>query len=199
VANGAVWGTQVNSGVFSVPVTGGAQTNTFPQPYGSAGCIVDGASIYWLYLGSPALIMKAALTGGTPTTLVAPDADGGPNQQVAGTGYQNLAVDGTNLYWANVTDSTLRKVPKNGGTPTVLATSPGPGPESIVTDGVSIYWFTTGPNVLMKTPVGGGASVTVVSGAPVVGAQPGSATPIVAVDATSVYWFNPPNLYKAAK
>ena len=200
VASGAVWGTQVNSGVWSIPVTGGTQTNTFPQPYGSAGCIADATSLYWLYLGAPAVIMKAPLTGGTPTTLVAPDADGGFNQQVAGTDYQNLAVDGANLYWTNVIDGTLRKVPKNGGTPVVLAnTVPAQGPDSIATDGESVYWFTTGPNVLMKTPVGGGASVTVVSGTTVAGAQPGAVTPIVAVDATSVYWLNAPNLYKAAK
>ena len=198
-AAGAIWGTQGNSGVWSIPVTGGAQTNTFQQPFGSAACVVDSTNIYWLYLGSPAVIRTAPLAGGPITTLVAPDADGGPNQQVANTDYQNLAVDGANLYWGNASDKTLRKVSKSGGTPTVLATSPGVGPNSIATDGVYVYWFSQGPNALMKTPVGGGASITLVSGAPVAAAQPGAENPIVAVDATSVYWFNAPTLYKAAK
>jgi hypothetical protein len=199
VAAGAVWGTQGNTGVWSVPVTGGTQTNTFPQPYGTAGSVVDGTSIYWLQIDTPAIIEKAALTGGAPITLVTPDADGGPYQQVTDTVYQNLTVDGANLYWGNTIDRTLRKVAKNGGAPVVLATSPGPGPASIATDGVSVYWFSAGPNALMKTPVGGGASVTLVSGAAVAAVQPGAQTPIVAVDATNVYWFDATHLYKAAK
>lgn len=199
VAAGAVWGTQGNTGVWSIPVAGGTQSNTFSQPYGTASCVVDATSIYWLQLDTPAVIMKAPLAGGTPVTLVAPDADGGANEQVGDTVYQNLAVDGTSLYWGNIVDRTLRKVPKNGGAPVVLATSPGPGPASIATDGAHVYWFSAGPAALMKTPVGGGASVTLVSGASVASTQPGAANPIVTVDATSVYWFDSTTLYRAAK
>ena len=99
VAAGAVWGTQGNTGVWSIPVDGGTQSNTFQQPYGTASCVVDATSIYWLQLDTPAVIMKAPLAGGTPITLVAPDADGGANEQVGDTVYQNLAVGGTQLYW----------------------------------------------------------------------------------------------------
>jgi hypothetical protein len=130
---------------------------------------------------------------------VAPDPDGGANEQVGDTVYQNLAVDGTQLYWANITDRTLRAVAKNGGTPVVLATAPTAGPFSVATDGTSVYWFASGPSALMKTPVGGGASITLVSGASVASAQPGAANPIVTVDATSVYWFDSTTLYKVAK
>ncbi len=199
VAAGAVWGTQGNTGVWSIPVDGGTQSNTFQQPYGTASCVVDATSIYWLQLDTPAVIMKAPLAGGTPITLVAPDADGGANEQVGGTVYQNLAVDGTQLYWANITDRTLRAVAKNGGTPVVLATAPTSGPFSVATDGTNVYWFAGGPSALMKTPVSGGASITLVSGASVASAQPGAANPIMTVDATSVYWFDSTKLYKVAK
>jgi hypothetical protein len=119
--------------------------------------------------GSPCAKQRPPAAGGTPVTLVA-----------AGSGevFGSLAVDGTNVYWAEPSNpGAVLSVPVGGGAPKTLA-SQQPQPNSISIAGNSVYWTLFRYSVV-SVPVGGGVPVTVG-----IGVMPNS----VAADSNNVYF-----------
>jgi hypothetical protein len=93
----------------------------------------------------------------------------------------DIAVDGTNAYWA---EGAVMKVSLSGGTPDAGTPSPlasGNQAQRIATDGTNVYWTSKDGDV-SKVPVGGGAVVVLASGQD----QPWD----IAIDAHCVYWTN---------
>jgi hypothetical protein len=73
--------------------------------------------------------------------------------------------DATHLYWVDATDGHFYRVPRTGGTPTVVAQSGTPNkPLQALVDGDSLYWVnqpTSGKGwTLWKAPKSGGAAPT---------------------------------------
>jgi hypothetical protein len=68
--------------------------------------------------------------GASCAVLVTGDTPSGP---------VGLTMAGDYLYWTNVADGTIKRVPKAGGTRTVIATGQGYA-QAITNDGVNLYW-----------------------------------------------------------
>jgi sugar lactone lactonase YvrE len=117
--------------------------------------------------------MRVPLVGGTVTTLAT-----GPTLLTSG-----LAVDATNIYWADTNAHAVVKLSLAGGAPTTLASEPG-CPDKVAVDGTSLYW-TYCSGTVERVPLVGGAISTLAS-------QRLSTPEGIAVDATHVYWANRP-------
>jgi hypothetical protein len=102
---------------------------------------------------------------------------------------QYIAVGATDVYWAwpsnnfNVDNGAVGMVPKDGGSPTLLAD--GVRPAGIAVDDTSVYWtivpsFSGNDGAVQKMPLGGGPITTLASGLTSVAG--------IALDETSVYW-----------
>jgi hypothetical protein len=89
----------------------------------------------------------------------------------------NVAVDGTSLYWS---DGTLSKMPVGGGDIITLSSANEPGPTGIAIDGTYAYWTTS--TEIRKVPLAGGTITTL-------GATTGYPF-LVAVGDTGVYFTN---------
>jgi hypothetical protein len=101
-----------------------------------------------------------------------------------------LAIDGTNVYWANddveagfpTNQGTIALAPLAGSAPTVLA-SGRQAPAAIAVDATAVYWVDGGTGSadgsVNKVPIGGGAVTTLASGI---------SPTAIALDATNVYF-----------
>jgi hypothetical protein len=119
---------------------------------------VDATSVYWTNVGAcetdggvctgTGALMKAALGGGSITTLASWPA---PSGRLPGP----IAVDATSVYWANNNWANnnprfaLKKVSLDGGTPTTLASGQGLS-AGIAVDGTSVYWTNFVDGTVMK-------------------------------------------------
>jgi hypothetical protein len=128
--NGTVFWMDHFDTIRAVPAVGGAVRIVASGLPFLSDFVVDGTNIYFSE-NDTGDIKKIPVGGGAATTL----ANG-----LHGS-YNNLAVDGANLYWIN--QNHIGKVPTTGGTPSfvlyVLASDPF-FPASIVLDGTSVYW-----------------------------------------------------------
>ena len=133
-------------------------------PYSIA---IDAHDVYWSNSENPGNIMKVAIGGGTPTTLVSG-------------GYPFfIAVDATNLYWFNLTTGSVMQMPLGGGAPTILASNQ--NGQYITIDRSNVYWVNSDFfGTVMKVAIGGGTPVTLASGQ--------NSPAIVVVNATNAYW-----------
>jgi hypothetical protein len=135
----------------SVPVGGGTVTTLAGSQYGQ-GVAVDDANVYWTSF-NPSLsgsnVASMPKSGGTPTVLVGAYAAG--NQPDA------LALDGDTLYWADFADNTIREVSVNGGTPSVVATTPNgevfQEASGLAVSRKAIYWATLSLSDASKSTV----------------------------------------------
>jgi hypothetical protein len=146
--------------VMRVPLGGGNPMMLEPDPYVPFAVAVDATSVYWENLGAgQGNLMKAALDGGPPATLVTSTGD---------ITFQNIALDATSVYWTS-TGGALSKVPIEGGAVTALVAAGDPGNQAtFAVGGGSIYWYSTGPIIpdpggLMKMPVSGGPATMLAS------------------------------------
>jgi hypothetical protein len=203
VGAGAVLGTMINSGVWAVPVDGGTPVNYVQQPYGALTGATDGTSYFWIQSAAPNAIRSAPLGAASMpavTQLVTNPADSGNLSPVVNTAYQNLAVDGTSVYWFDNGSGSILSAPKGGGAFKVIAQVPVGTVQSLLTDGTTLYWAQTTPPAILKMPVAGGTPQTLVSGAPTAAlATLDGEIPRMAIDATHLYWFNPPDIYEIAR
>jgi uncharacterized repeat protein (TIGR03803 family) len=130
---GTTWGGGVpgtNGTVFSVPITGGAQTVlvSFTGNNGShpqAGVILSGTTLYGTTQaggnGNNGTVFSVPITGGTPTVLVSFNGANGKSPESGLT----LSPDGNTLYGTTELGGasnygTVFSVPITGGTPKVL-------------------------------------------------------------------------------
>ena len=95
----------------------------------------------------------------------------------------NFAVNATHVFFVNRTDGKLSRIPRGGGTPTVLATGQYYAGQMAL-DADNLYWLDGGnvlsPGGVIKMPLAGGTYTEFVTGEP---------SPICMVlDATNVYW-----------
>jgi hypothetical protein len=169
--------------VASVPIGGGAITVHATGVWAGNGLAVDGQNIYWSIDATTShngFIMKVALAGGAPVTLV---AGGRPTA---------LAVDATHLYWkdygtvaAAFADSVARRIPVGGGEVTVLASNLGIG--TIAIDCASLYWTDLGTEAVAfadgsvkKVPLAGGTPTRLAAGQRAIAG--------LAADGGDLYW-----------
>lgn len=173
-ATSVYWTT--NDTVAKVPLGGGAPTQ-LGATNEALGLAVDSANAYFLEDNgsAPASLERVPLTGSAPAlvaTVLLPT--------------QAIAVDSTNIYWIDypqdgpggVTGNVM-KMPKAGGTQTVLATGGRMG--GIALDATSVYWVDGDANAVKRVPIDGGDPITLAT-ATSIGA-------FIAVDSASVYYW----------
>jgi hypothetical protein len=171
------------AGVFEAPV-GGGPTTALSAAGAANEIVVSGGRLF--YVGStdsnpqPASLLTIPTTGGTPTVLVSPPANG--------TLLSVLAVDCTNVYFEfyfgapALTMSTLGQVPVGGGPVTVLATGQTLGGlGALAVDAANVYFLDGQNGAVRSVPIGGGPVLTLATTSP--------SLPVgIAVDADNVYW-----------
>ena len=93
----------------------------------------------------------------------------------------HITVDDNYVYWTNCSnDGQVMKIPREGGTPIVLAENQ-TYPTSVKVNGTHAYWATRDGDV-KRIPLAGGTPTILVSG---------EVFPFgVAIDANHVYWTN---------
>jgi hypothetical protein len=168
-ATSVYWTT--HSSVGKVPLAGGTPAVVDPHPVDASGLALDASNVYFFEDGGS--LVRVALQGGTPGLLASVQTP------------QALAVDGSNLYWAQypqdgpsgVTGNVIQ-MPKAGGTQTVLATAHRVG--AIAVDATSVYWVDFDGDALKRVPIGGGDTVTLATG---------SIGLVIALDDVSVYYW----------
>jgi hypothetical protein len=132
----------VNGSVWSVPIGGGAVTKLASGLQGTQGIAVDDQNVYWTNsgsIGTDATVMKEPLGGGAITVLASNQCDA-----------SEVAADGTNVYWLNYgcpggPGGTVMSVPRDGGTPVVLASA---SAVTLTVGATSVYW--TGGGLVQK-------------------------------------------------
>jgi hypothetical protein len=181
------WSAQGDGTIFRAPITGGspmAVVSDLSLPRGAPGAIALGGAT--LYVSDPAGDLLAVPTsGGSPTTLYAgpPITSGSAN--ISGAGASGLAVDDTNVYFtycpfgsSGSATPALMRIPRAGGSPTVLASSCATG---IAVDAQNVYWIgTEDGGTLEEVPITGGPVRVLATG------QFAAVGPVI--DDTSIYW-----------
>jgi hypothetical protein len=92
-------------------------------------------------------VERIAASGGAPAIVASYEGE-----------VVDVALDGTNAYWADVLEGTIVTAPEAGGEPRALAHDRGL-PEQVLVDATSLYWVEKRSESLWKMPKAGGAPV----------------------------------------
>jgi hypothetical protein len=144
--------------------------------HASAAVAVDMNAIYWVDEAGGE-VLRAPKRGGLTMTLYGDSGGGGFSPG------SSITVDGGDVYWTSdveqnkVRRSSLMHLEKNGGRPTLVASSTTAHLQSVVVDEQSIYWVTG--SAVMRAPKSGGQAVQLLGGQ--------SGADAVAVDDTDAY------------
>ncbi len=153
-----------------------AWTTLTKNLHGSSALAVDKSSVYWINESDGAL-QRIPKHGGITMDLYSG----------TGTAFQpgaSIAVDATDVYWTSATvaggtkSNTLTRQDKNGGKPSVVASSPVSSLQCVVVDDTAMYWVQG--NAIMKASKNGGPAVGIAGGQ--------TEANCVAVDDKLVYW-----------
>jgi uncharacterized repeat protein (TIGR03803 family) len=143
----SVYWTDYSSNALKTVASAGGQPATIamgPSGFGGGRVAVDSTSVYWTSdrieqsdaSGPSGALMKVAIAGGAPVTLVSsPDVGWG------------LAVDGTTAYW--IGPGALIAVPLDGG-PVATLYSGGGVLNGIAIDSTSAYWTDMARNTVAR-------------------------------------------------
>lgn len=186
VSNGTVYWTD-SSGVMSSPANGSSTLPPFTS-FGATcvtGLALDATSIYGiardsctgLGIGS---LMKAPLSGGAAVKINTSSL--GPS--IPPQSWRCLAVDATNVYYANYDTNELFRVPVVGGPATRMWQGTA-WPQGVAVQGANIFWST--PTGIFTMPIAGGSSSTI---------APAADGKFLAVDASYVYYVHAGALMK---
>jgi uncharacterized protein YjbI with pentapeptide repeats len=164
VLNGA------NGGIVKVPKDGSAPT-VLARAAQPASIALDAANVYWGagYAGGGAAngVFTVPKAGGTPTMLYS-----GPATQIA--------VDAKNVYWTDIFEQAIMKMPTAGGTVTTLVTGEF-NLGAIVVDAKNLYWTANG--MVRRMLLTGSEPITLA-----IDNDSHSGPMTLAVDTTDVYW-----------
>ncbi len=175
-----IWTDTVTGAVRRVLSSGGA-AETLAAGLGPSELYViavGGGQLYWPH--SLAGIQTVPLAGGVVRTLAGSHGPG--SYDTAG----GIAVDGQYVYWTDMVDHSVKRIPLDGGQVTVLASNQ-EYPGWIVADGRSVFWA----NVRTLTPgapVGEVMRVSRDGGTPTILVSQPTEVRGIAVDATHAYW-----------
>jgi hypothetical protein len=117
-----------------IPKGGGPPQTLASNQAHPAAIAVDDAAVYWVDVGygtGATALMRAGKDGSNVAPLV-DDADGAR-------GIGEVAVDGTNVYWLEISTGRIVKMPKAGGAETVIASGL-EAPGHLVAHGGNVYW-----------------------------------------------------------
>jgi hypothetical protein len=125
--------------VGKVLLTGGPVQAVATGQTAPGGIGVSGGLVFWTVTGGVA----EGSTGSTGSLAFA-TGQAGP---------QALAVDASNVYWADYSSGALVKQALSGGAPTTLATGQ-TSPDGIVVDATSVYWgtYASSGTIMKLTP-----------------------------------------------
>jgi hypothetical protein len=153
-------------GVRTVPIGGGAVTD-FWTPADVGEMALDATDLY------------VAAADGTVNKL---PLDGSSGPAFVGFGW-GAAVDGTNVYWSDLSATTTYSVMAAplGSTTAVAIATVQTKPGTLASDGTNVYWDDDA-GAIMKAPITGGAAVQL--------AKSETSPNRIAVDGTNVYWTN---------
>lgn len=149
----------------SLWITGGGGVTRVPLDGSSTSLVAAGLARphaiasdgRWVFV----VDLDATATGMLRASRVVRIAPSGGAATVVGS-YQgevtNVALDGTNVYWADRLDGAILAAPEAGGEPRALAHDRGL-PEQVLVDATSLYWVEKRSESLWKMPKAGGAPV----------------------------------------
>ena len=149
-----------NGAISRMPVNGGTIEN-LSTGYAPVLITKDSTHLYWperIISGGGSYIKKVPLGGGTVTTL-----------STATDMLLMVAIDNNFVYWGDTGEGTIKKVSKNGGETTVLASGINDGMLfTTAVDNTHVYWTEYGTGnkdgFIRKVPKEGGVVTTIASG-----------------------------------
>jgi hypothetical protein len=121
--------------------------------------VADDTGVYWVNENADSCPQEA---GGGQVWAAGLDGSNAGYLFAGEHGPLAIAASGSNLYWLNDGDSTLRSGPKTGGTAKTLYMMT-TQPRALATDGTSIYWTELGPPPSVWRGDTGGTPATMVA------------------------------------
>jgi hypothetical protein len=172
----------VTAGTVGGPAGPGGAGGSVTSSGGAGGSVASsgGAGMGGAAVGGAPTGGTGAGAGGAGGTNDCPEGPPSPEAIAANQGVElesGIAVDGTHVYWAATSQSSIRRASKSAPAPQVVATPA--QPRGIALDETYLYWA-GGAGAIGRVPKAGGAFEIVAMGQ--------TQAQAIAVDGTHVYW-----------